>query len=88
MNKYEHHYVNNPEGYNESVFDICDAVDDLIEAVRDPQADAYELGENAGWIVQNYCDMKKERDELRKKVKELEAQVQSKNPPIWSGWNF
>jgi len=86
--KYEYHYVNNPPGYNESVFDICDAVDELVEIARDPNADVYILGEAGAWIVQNYCDMKRQRDSLRQNVKNVESKIYSNpsNPPIWDGW--
>jgi len=92
-NKYQHHFVNNPEDFNESQFDICefdicDAMDDLLGAARNPNADSYEVGEAAGWIVQNYVDMRKERDALREKVKQLEADLRGKNPPIWEGWSL
>lgn len=86
--EYSHHFVNNPEGVNESQFDICDAMDDLIEVLRDPASDSYEVGEAAGWIVQNYVDMRNERNALREKVKQLEADLRGKNPPIWEGWSL
>lgn len=113
MTNYDHHFVNNPEGVNESQFDICDSMDDLLEVARNPNADQYEIGEAAGWIVQNYVDMRKERDKLRvnnqnlglatskvisdltserdallMKVKQLEADLRGKNPPIWEGWSL
>lgn len=93
MTNYDHHFVNNPEGVNESQFNICDAVDDLIAVLRDPASDSYEVGEASGWIVQNYVDLRKERDALRETVKQLEAELREarsapKNPPIWSGWSL
>jgi hypothetical protein len=88
MTNYDHHFVNNPEGFNESQFDISDAMDDLLDVACNPNADQYEVGEAAGWIVQNYVDLRKERDALREKVKQLEADLRGKNPPIWEGWSL
>ncbi len=47
-----------------------------------------EVGEASAWIVQNYVDLCKECDELREKVKQLEADLRGKNPPIWEGWSL
>jgi len=88
MTNYDHHFVNNPEGFNESQFDICDAMDELIEIARNPNADPYDLGEAGGWIVQNYVELRKERDALREKVRQLEVDLHDKNPPVWEGWSL
>ena len=63
--KYEAHFQNESPAVLEEQFDIVLSLEELVDVYADPKADSYEKAEAMAWIIQNYINLRAERDALR-----------------------